>query len=193
MIAGVRGIVAAVETSAVVVDLHGFLVRVNTSSRTAAAAGSVGSPVDLVTHLVVREDALTLYGFSDEAELELFQLLLTVSGVGPRVALSLLAFGDPGTIYAAISNEDTALLSKVPGIGKKTAEQIVFHLKRRVPDHIPATSGGIEAPDREALSALEALGYNLVEARKALSAIDGRDGLTVEERVFFALQHLGRS
>ena len=191
MIAGLRGTVAAVESSAVVVDLHGFLVRVNTSSRTAAAAGAVGSPIELVTHLVVREDALTLYGFADETELELFQLLLTVSGVGPRVALSLLAFGDPSTIYGAISSEDTALLSKVPGIGKKTAEQIVFHLKRRIPDHVPAASGGIGAPDREALAALEALGYNLIEARSALNAIENRDGLTVEERVFFALQRLG--
>ena len=191
MIAGLRGTVAAVESSAVVVDLHGFLVRVNTSSRTAAAAGTVGSPVELVTHLVVREDALTLYGFADETELELFQLLLTVSGVGPRVALSLLAFGDPSTIYGAISNEDTSLLSKVPGIGKKTAEQIVFHLKRRIPDYVPAASGGIGAPDREALAALEALGYNLIEARNALNAIENRDGLTVEERVFFALQRLG--
>ena len=192
MIAGVKGVIAAVEPSALVVDLHGFLIRVNTSGRSAAAAGGIGDRVSLVTHLVVREDALTLYGFIDDGELELFQLLLTVSGVGPRVALNLLSFDEPTAIYAAIAAEDVKLLSKVPGIGKKTAEQIVFHLKRRLPETLPTSGGGpLDTADREALAALEALGYSLTEARGALSAIQARDGLTIEERVFQALQRLG--
>ncbi len=192
MIAGVKGVIAAVEPSALVVDLHGFLIRVNTSGRSAAAAGGIGDRVSLVTHLVVREDALTLYGFIDDGELELFQLLLTVSGVGPRVALNLLSFDEPTAIYAAIAAEDVKLLSKVPGIGKKTAEQIVFHLKRRLPETLPTSGGGpLDTADREALAALEALGYSLTEARGALNAIQARDGLTIEERVFQALQRLG--
>lgn len=193
MIAGVRGVVAAIEPSALVIDLHGFLVRVHTSGRSAGAAGAVGDRVSLVTHLVVREDALTLYGFIDQDELELFQMLLTVSGVGPRVALNLLSFDEPAAIYAAISAEDVKLLSKVPGIGKKTAEQIVFHLKRRLPEVLPAAGGGgpLDTADREALAALEALGYSLTEARGALNTIQARDGLTIEERVFQALQRLG--
>ena len=193
MIAGVRGVVAAIEPSALVIDLHGFLVRVHTSGRSAGAAGAMGDRVSLVTHLVVREDALTLYGFIDQDELELFQMLLTVSGVGPRVALNLLSFDEPAAIYAAISAEDVKLLSKAPGIGKKTAEQIVFHLKRRLPEALPAAGGGgpLDTADREALAALEALGYSLTEARGALNTIQARDGLTVEERVFQALQRLG--
>ena len=193
MIAGGRGVVAAIEPSALVIDLHGFLVRVHTSGRSAGAAGAMGDRVSLVTHLVVREDALTLYGFIDQDELELFQMLLTVSGVGPRVALNLLSFDEPAAIYAAISAEDVKLLSKVPGIGKKTAEQIVFHLKRRLPEALPAAGGGgpLDTADREALAALEALGYSLTEARGALNTIQARDGLTVEERVFQALQRLG--
>jgi len=193
MIAGVRGVIAAQEPSALVVDLHGFMVRVLTSGRTASAAGIVGDRVSLVTHLVVREDALTLYGFIDQDELELFQLLLTVSGVGPRVALNLLSFDEPAAIYAAISAEDVKLLSRVPGIGKKTAEQIVFHLKRRLPEVLPAAGGGgpLDTADREALAALEALGYSLTEARGALNVVQDRDGLSIEERVFRALQRLG--
>ena len=188
-----RGVVAAIEPSALVIDLHGFLVRVHTSGRSAGAAGAMGDRVSLVTHLVVREDALTLYGFIDQDELELFQMLLTVSGVGPRVALNLLSFDEPAAIYAAISAEDVKLLSKAPGIGKKTAEQIVFHLKRRLPEALPAAGGGgpLDTADREALAALEALGYSLTEARGALNTIQARDGLTVEERVFQALQRLG--
>lgn len=193
MIAGVKGTVAAIEPSALVVDLHGFLIRVNTSGRSASTVAAVGDRISLVTHLVVREDALTLYGFIDQDELELFQMLLTVSGVGPRVALNLLSFDEPAAIYAAISAEDVKLLSKVPGIGKKTAEQIVFHLKRRLPEVLPAAGGGgpIDTADREALAALEALGYSLTEARGALNTIQARDGLTIEERVFQALQRLG--
>jgi len=192
MIAGVRGVIAAVEPSALVVDLHGFLVRVLTSGRSATSAGGVGDRVSLVTHLVVREDALTLYGFTEQEELELFQLLLTVSGIGPRVALNLLTFDEPAAIYAAISAEDVKLLSRVPGIGKKTAEQIVFHLKRRLPDVLPTSGGGpLDTADREALAALEALGYSLTEARGALNVVQEREGLTIEERVFQALQRLG--
>ena len=192
MIAGVRGVIAAVEPSALVVDLHGFLVRVLTSGRSAASAGGIGDRVSLVTHLVVREDALTLYGFTEQEELELFQLLLTVSGIGPRVALNLLTFDEPAAIYAAISAEDVKLLSRVPGIGKKTAEQIVFHLKRRLPDVLPTSGGGpLDTAEREALAALEALGYSLTEARGALNVVQEREGLTIEERVFQALQRLG--
>jgi Holliday junction DNA helicase RuvA len=195
VIAGVRGLIVAQEPAALIIDLHGFLIRVLTSGRTASAAGIVGDRVSLLTHLVVREDALTLYGFIDQDELDLFQLLLTVSGVGPRVALNLLSFDEPAVIYAAISDEDVKLLSRTPGIGKKTAEQIVFHLKRRLPETIPTTggSGPLDTADREALAALEALGYTLTEARGALNAVQTRDGLTIEERVFQALQRLGNT
>src|SRR5690606_29475532 len=112
MIAGVRGVVASVEETAVIVDLHGFMVRVFSSNHTLASM-EAGQTVELQTHLIVREDALALYGFSSEAELQLFQLLLGVNGVGPRVALSLLSFDQPAALYQAIANEDTQLLSRV--------------------------------------------------------------------------------
>lgn len=190
MIAGLRGQIGRIEATAVIVDLHGFMLRVQTSNRVLASLGAPGDPVELVTHLAVREDALTLYGFPTQAELDLFELLLTVSGVGPKVALALLSFGEPSALYEAIANEDTVMLSKVPGIGKKTAEQIVFHLRRKLPDFVPAGSIQTDDADREAVSALEALGYSLPEARSALAAVEHRGGLTVEERVFSALQRL---
>lgn len=133
MIAGVRGTVSGLKETAVIVDLHGFMVRVFSSSHTLSAL-SLGDAVELRTHLIVREDALTLYGFASDAEVQLFQLLLGVNGVGPRVALNLLSFDQPAALYQAIANEDTALLSRVPGVGKVTAGRIVFDLKRKLPD-----------------------------------------------------------
>ncbi|HYI15543.1 MAG TPA: Holliday junction branch migration protein RuvA [Thermomicrobiales bacterium] len=192
MIAGLRGQIGRLEAAAVVVDLHGFMLRVQTSTRVLANLGSPGDPVNFVTHLAVREDALTLYGFPTQAELDLFELLLTVSGVGPKVALALLSFGEPSALYEAIANEDTALLSKVPGIGNKTAEQIVFHLRRKLPDFVPAGTSPTDDADREAVIALEALGYTLAEARSALASVERRGGMTIEERVFNALQRLAQ-
>lgn len=193
MIAGLRGQIGRLEVAAVVVDLHGFMLRVQTSTRVLANLGATGDPIELMTHLAVREDAMTLYGFPTQAELDLFELLLTVSGVGPKVALALLSFGQPSSLYEAIANEDTVLLSKVPGIGKKTAEQIVFHLRRKLPDFVPAGNSPTDDADREAVVALEALGYTLAEARSALAAVEQRGGMSVEERVYNALQRLAKS
>jgi Holliday junction DNA helicase RuvA len=193
VIAGLRGQIGRIEPAAVVVDLHGFKLRVQTSNRVLASLGAPGDPIDLLTYLAVREDALTLYGFPTQAELDLFELLLTVSGVGPKVALALLSFGEPSALYEAIANEDTALLSKVPGIGKKIAEQIDFHLRRKLPDFVPAGTSPADDADREAVTALEALGYTLPEARTALAAVEQRGGMTVEERVYNALQRLAKS
>jgi Holliday junction DNA helicase RuvA len=154
---------------------------------------AVGDSIELRTHLAVREDALTLYGFSSDAELQLFQLLLGVNGVGPRVALSLLSFDQPSVLYKAIANEDTAYLSRVPGVGKVTAGRIVFDLKRKLPDTIPGTGLSADSTDRDAIDALEALGYSTSEAREGLAAVEGRSGLSVEERVYAALQQLSRN
>lgn len=193
MIAGLRGVIAGIETQAVVVDLHGLLLRVLTSARAAGTLGAVGEPVELITHLVVREDALTLYGFPDQGELDLFLLLLGVNGVGPKVALNVLSFAEPAALFDAIHNEDVALLAKAPGIGKTTANRIVFDLKRKLPDYVPATVGGLDNADREVFAALEALGYTPLEARNALAAVENRAGMSVEERIFAALQRMGNS
>jgi holliday junction DNA helicase RuvA len=181
VIAGLRGRIAAIEAAAVVVDLHGFLVRVNTSSRTLGSIGGIGDPVELVTYLAVRVEP---------ADLDLFQLLLGVTGVGPRVALNVLSFGDPSLVYGAIADGDAKLLSKVPGIGQRTAERIVLDLRGKLPKSFPAGVALTDLPDQDAIGALEALGYSAIEARNAVTSLEQRSGMTVEERVVAALQQL---
>lgn len=193
MIAGVRGRIAALEESSIIVDLHGFMVRVNTSASTLGELGGEGDLVELTTHLVVREDSLTLYGFSTSAELELFQLLLGVTGVGPRVALSLLSYMDPGTLYEVIANEDSAALSKVPGVGKVTAGRIILDLKRKLPDDFAIAPADRDDRDIEVIAALEALGYTTTEARNSLAQVENRSSMTVEERIIASLQSMDRS
>jgi holliday junction DNA helicase RuvA len=192
MIAGVRGTIAAFEQGAVVVDLHGFRVRVSTSTRVLSGLGNLNDPVELLTHLVVREDSLALYGFTDAGDLELFLLLLGVTGVGPRVALNVLSFGDQGMVLDAITNGDAKLLSKIPGIGQRTAERIVLDLRGKLPESSATGGASQDMTDRDAIDALEALGYTSIEARSALSAVHQRSGMTVEERVFAALQRLSQ-
>jgi holliday junction DNA helicase RuvA len=194
VIAGLSGIVVSHERDAVIVDLHGFRLRVHASSRALATIGGPGEPVELLTHLIVREDAIALYGFTDPVDLELFQMLLGVSGVGPRVALNVLGFGEPAVVFGAIANGNAKLLAKIPGIGQRTAERIVLDLKNKLPKHLPvAASGAPTTPlDHDAVEALEALGYSAIEARSAVAAIEHRSGMTVEERVVAALQQLAR-
>lgn len=189
MIAGLRGTVERVEEDAVIVNLHGFMVRALAPGSTLSSLPVTGDEVELLTHLVVREDALTLYGFSTSAELQLFELLITVNGVGPRVAMNLLSFSDPAGLYQAIADEDTTLLSRAPGIGKVTAGRIILDLKRKLPDDFaPSLGGQPDDRDREAVAALESLGYSSGEARSALGAVENRSNLTVEERVVASLR-----
>lgn len=193
MIAGVRGQLARAEEQALILDVGGIQLRILAPSSTLNVAGEVGAEVELLTHLVVREDALTLYGFATSGELQLFELLITVNGVGPRVALNLLSFAQPGALYEAIANEDAGLLAKAPGVGKVTAGRIILDLKRKLPDDLGITVSSIDDRDREATEALEALGYSAAEARSALTAVQNRDGLGVEERIIAALRNIDQS
>jgi Holliday junction DNA helicase RuvA len=191
MISGIRGRIAGKQPGAILVDLHGLTLRVLSSQTTVADVGEIGDPIDLVTHLYVREDQLTLFGFSTAEELQLFELLNTVTGIGPRVALSVLSSGRPEEIHRAIANEDVAMLSRVPGIGKKTANRIIFDLRGKLPEAV-VVGMQIGSKDREALEALQALGYSTAEAHEALSQVGQTEGQTIEERVYAALQSLAR-
>lgn len=193
MISGVNGRIVAKMPAVVLVNLHGLTLRVLTSQTTIGDIGAVGEEVELLTHLYVREDQLTLFGFATVDELQLFEVLLTVSGIGPRVALNILSTARPDDIYGAISAEDVALLSRVPGIGKKTAQRIIFDLRGKLPERGGADGVMTSPVDSEALEALLALGYSAVEAREALAGVERREGQTIEERVFSALQLLAQS
>lgn len=193
MISGVRGRIVSKAEGSVQIDLHGLTLRILTSQTTISDVGSPGEQVELLTHLYVREDQITLFGFASKDELDLFELLLTVSGVGPRVALSVLSTARPNEVEQAIETEDVNLLSRVPGIGKKTAGRIIFDLRGKLPEREGKSAAPLVAQDQEALEALQSLGYSTVEARNALSGVDRFEGQTVEERVYAALQTLARN
>lgn len=146
-------------------------------------------PVSVFTHLAVREDALDLYGFTSEDDLRFFELLLTTSGVGPKTALGILALGTTPTLRKAIAASDLTYLTKVGGIGKKTAERIVVELKDKL-----GGTGDVGAPmlreETEALEALRSLGYGLDEARQALKKTTA--GSTTGDRLKEALRILSQ-
>lgn len=149
-----------------------------------------GHEVTLFTHLHVRENELTLYGCETEEELELFRLFLGVSGIGPKVALSLLSFLPPERLRAAIAQEDVQALSRVPGIGPKMAKKLVFDLKDKVAyDVVPgAPAPTLTEADADLIAALTGLGYSVAEAQEALRHLP-REPLPLEEKVRLALTY----
>jgi holliday junction DNA helicase RuvA len=178
----------------------GFEVACSNSTLAAlgspAKPGSAGAPVRVFTYLHVREDALQLFGFADRQEREVFQLLISVSGVGPKVALALLSAFTPDALAAAVASEDSAHISSVPGIGKKTAERVILELKDKlgVPDGMGGVKAGGATPSvatEEARQALLALGYSSTEVRLVLAEVSG-DAETAEELITAALRRLGR-
>ena len=180
MIARLRGRVVARTTSGIVVEVGGvgYLVQATPSVH---RLGDGEITVETYTH--VREDALQLYGFSSAAERELFELLLGVNGVGPKVALAIVGGSPPGELTRAIAREDTARFVAIPGIGRKTAQRVVLELKEK----LGAVHDTAEAPvDPTARDALVQLGWSLVEAERALAGLDER--LPVQEQVRQALR-----
>ena len=146
--------------------------------------------VVLHTHLVVREDDLTLYGFADEDERELFTMLISVSGIGPKLGLQMLSTLNRDQMRRAIAEEHPELLTQVPGIGKKTAKKIVFELKDKIKATVlESLSSPVSDVDADVLASLTALGYSIVEAQSALQSIppDAPDDL--QERLRLALQY----
>ncbi len=152
-----------------------------------------GQPIALHTHLVVREDALTLYGFETAEARDLFILLLGVNGVGPRLALSILSALSPAALRRAVFQEQADVFRRVPGVGKKTAQKIVLHLQDRLrPDDTLTAVAAMPDADSEVLEALIALGYSVVEAQTAIQALPSDAPPDVETRLRLALQSLSR-
>ena len=186
MIARLRGRPVANTSEGLVVDVGGvgYLVAA-TPSAVRAADGA--AEVALHTYLHVREDALQLYGFADAAERELFVQLLSVNGVGPKVALAIVSGSPAAELRRAIVLEDAARFQAIPGIGKKTAERIVLELKEKLGDApVPISSAAGTQPHLVARDALVELGYSVGEAEQALAAVDPE--LPPEERVRQALK-----
>lgn len=146
-----------------------------------------GTPLTLFTHLVVREEDVSLYGFLRPEEEEWFRRLLGVTGVGPKVALGILGHASPEELLAALRGGDTAALTRLPGVGKKTAERLVLELKDQIPLHAVGPSTSTATAGDEAVLALLALGIRPQEAVRLLAEAEG----SVEERIRVALQRLG--
>ncbi len=189
MIATLRGEVTQIEDNAIILEVGGVGLRVFAPAtlRTKLKTGEV---VFLFTHLVVREDALTLYGFESQADRELFNILLGVDGVGPKVALSVLSTMTLDAVQRAVFADEAELLSRVPGVGKKTAQKMALHLKDKLkPTDALAKVAAMSDKDSEVLAALTALGYSVVEAQAAIQAIAKDAPDDVEERLRLALQY----
>jgi len=189
MIARLSGTVWRIGEDYVVVRIGGVGLHVRAPASVLAQLDSVGQPVELFTHLHVRENELALFGFLTEEELTLFKLLLSISGVGPKVAMALLGTVSPDALRQAVVQEEPGLLSRVPGIGPKTARAIIFHLKDKIIPTGVETAPLLSDTDAEVIAALTALGFSLVEAQAALQSLPRDDEFPVEERVRQALAY----
>lgn len=204
MIASLRGTVLATGLGTLVVEVGGVGLSVLATPSTAASV-RVGETATLATTLVVREDSLTLFGFATTSERDLFELVQTVSGVGPRLALAMLAIHAPDVLRAAIAGGDLATLVKVPGIGKKGAERIVLELKDKVGqvsaggpgDAATQASTTVEGEHGQVVEALVGLGWSGKQAQDAVERVvdaraDEADATDVAGLLRAALRELGR-
>ncbi len=190
MIALLEGRIVAVETDAVIVLVGGIGFTVHVIEPT---AHRVGDEVQLQTYLLIRtkgnEIEPLLYGFPDAESRSLFLLLLSVSRIGPKVALSLLRTFSPETLRRAIAEQQASILTRAPGVGKRAAEAIVFHLHDKVGTVLP---GAVAADEMAVIDALTALGFSIVEAQRAVQQLPRDRDLPLEERIRLALAALGR-
>ena len=198
MIASLRGILAEKGVGTCVVETAGVGYLVSVSSHTAETLPGRGQEVFLRTRQVVREDAVQLFGFADPEELKLFDLLISVSGVGPRLALALLSGLRPAALARAIGEEQVGALVAVPGIGRKTAERLIVELRDKLEAPIPGAreAGVLPRSERyqDAVAALTRLGYTPGQAQEAVrTAAESADDLSLEDLVRRALARLGKA
>jgi len=189
MIATLRGEVSQIEDNAVIIEVGGVGLRVFVPAPLRGRL-KAGESILLYTHLIVREDALTLYGFESQSDRELFNMLLGVDGVGPKVALSVLSTLTLDAVQRAVFTEEPEILSRVPGVGKKTSQKIILYLHDRLkPADALAKIAALSDKDSEVLAALTALGYSVVEAQTAIQSLPKDAPDDVEERLRLALQN----
>lgn len=187
MISKIEGVVWDKADKYIVAGVGGIGFKVFTTSENIEIVEK-GKAISLLTHLVVKEDALDLYGFTQQDELSFFEMLISISGIGPKTALNILNISSIGALKMAISSGDTSHLTKVSGIGKKVAEKIVLELK----DKVGVQSDDISLRDElDAAEALKALGYSQRDAREALKKVE-KSIINTSERIREALKILGK-
>ena len=189
MIAKLKGKIEYLKDSYAVVTVNDIGYKVYLSAYTfGKVAGS--ATVELFIYTYVREDILALYGFLTLEEQEMFEMLISISGIGPKAATGILSIATPKTIRTAILNEDPSILTKVSGIGKKTAERVILELKNKVAD-MPESEKDEAVSDSDAIEAMMTMGYSVTEAREALKLVP-KDVTDLGQRVKLALRSLGK-
>lgn len=197
MFAYIKGSLEIKSTNYVVIEAGGIGYKIYMSPKSIGTIGNVGENVKVHIHYHVREDDISLYGFNTEEELRMFEILISVSGVGVKSALTMLSDISPASFAMAVINDDVTRLTKVPGVGKKTAQRLILELKDKLKsedisgEEISKTDIKEDKIDNDAIIALQVLGYNKKEIEQALEKIDTRD-LTVEDTIKTALKYLGR-
>ncbi len=189
MIARIKGKIAFFRDNYVVVDVAGVGYKIFVTD---FAMGKIAGleEIELYTHTYVREDTLALYGFLAFDELEMFELLISISGIGPKAAIGILSIAEPKTVRTAVISGDSSILTRVSGVGKKTAERVILELKNRI-EELPGEDQKLARADSEAIEALISLGYSTTQAREALKAVP-ENVKDVSERVREALKRLGK-
>lgn len=189
MIAKITGKIAYFRDNYVVVEVSGVGYKIFV---TEFSMGKIAGKeeISLFTHTYVREDTLSLYGFMTLEELEMFELLISISGIGPKAAIGILSIAEPKTIRTAVISGDSSILTRVSGVGRKTAERVILELKNRIAE-LPGEDQGTAKADSEAIEALISLGYTNAQAREVLKNIP--DNIKdVSEKVKAALKSLGK-
>ncbi len=196
MISYITGILAETGTEQIVIETNGFGMNINVPASVLSGLPPVGSELKIYTYMYVREDMINLYGFVTRDDLEFFKLMLNVSGIGPKGALSILSYATPDELRLAILTDDEKKISSAPGVGKKTAQRLVLELKDKISAPVEDfsvkgaasdLSGGVVS---EALEALGALGISSSEAVGAVKKIGDTQGLSVEEIIKLALKNI---
>jgi Holliday junction DNA helicase RuvA len=190
MIATLEGTLAYRGDDSVIINVGGIGFRVYVSSSTSSQLGAVKGRVSLYTHLHVREDNISLYGFASSEELALFKNLISVSGIGSKLALAMLSAFNPEQLIVAITSGDIDLLSRAPGVGRKMASRLVVELRGKLEKEWKDVALPLAPESADVIAALTGLGYSVAEATKAISRLPDPDGLSLEEKIKMALQQL---
>lgn len=193
MIAGLDGTLEQINADSAIVKVAGISFQVYTPVSTLGRIGSPGERVRLYTYLHLKEDATALYGFTMPHELDLFKMLITVSGVGPRSALSMLSSLSADDLATAILSNNVDLITQAPGVGRKTAGRLVLDLKGKLEKGWGGVAGASPLADNaDMIGALTTLGYSTADATRAAAAVPASEELTLEDRIRLALRHLAR-
>jgi Holliday junction DNA helicase RuvA len=192
MIATLEGILEYRGNDSIIINVGGIGFRVYVPTSTLSQVGAIKDKVYLYTHLHVREDNISLYGFASSEELALFKNLISVSGIGAKLALVLLSALNPEQLVMAITSGDIDLLSQAPGIGKKMASRLVVELRGKLEKEWKEIALPLALESADVIAALTGLGYSLVEATKAISKLPDSKELSLEEKIKIALQQMAK-